>query len=162
MRNVPLTLLLILALTALPACGKKEAPVKVGGTEVKKPAEAGPDRLAEALVKAKEEGKNLLVEYYDRTCNFCTQMDKEVYPDDFVQELLGYVVYLRLERGRDGKPFEARWPKKATPTFVVLKPDGTQVGEAVTGFLDVEGFTEFVDWAANAEGDMPGVKPGGS
>jgi thiol:disulfide interchange protein len=89
-------------------------------------------------------------------------MDKEVFADPEVGEAIGSVVYLRLRQDENGKPFEDRWGRAGTPSFVVLRPDGSVAGKMLTGFIDVGDFLVFLDWAATLESDQPEIKTGGS
>jgi len=138
--------------------GKKPA----AKTGVKVEDASGP--LAEALAKAKAEGKNVLVEYYAASCEFCTQMDDEVYSDEFVKDALDQVLFLRVHQDTPGgDAFEAHWGRAGTPSFVVLAPDGVQVGRMLTGFIEAMDLVELADWAAKpAEQKMPRIRTGKS
>jgi len=119
--------------------------------------------IAKALAEAKASGRNVVIEYYAASCKFCRQMDRRAYADDRVKEALKGVVYLRLHQGKNAGDFEKRWGRrKGTPTFVVLKPDGTQIGSSLTGIIAAADFLKYLKWAETGDGNQPEIKTGGS
>jgi thioredoxin-related protein len=119
--------------------------------------------IEKALAEAEKTGRNVVVEYYAASCNFCRQMDRKAYADPRVQKALGKdVVYVRLHQDKNAGEFEKRWGRKGTPTFVVLKPDGTQIGKSLTGIISASEFLKYLAWAKSGQGNQPEIKTGGS
>ena len=159
-----LILLSICAVAALAvACGggDEPAPPPADGGASSTPAE-GANPLADALAKAAESGKNILVEYYDSTCDTCKKMDQEVFELESVADALGGVVYVRVTKGKDAKAFEQRFGSLPTPSFVVLSAKGEPQGKLLSGSLDEGNFLKLVDWAVAGEGTQPSLKIGSS
>ena len=132
------------------------------GGEPREPVAAPPVDMTQVLADAAADGRNVLIEYTSESCNFCEQMDSETHTDVGVKAALEGVVYVRLHQDRNAEWFESRWDGMGTPTFVVLKPDGTQIGKSLTGVIKAPDFVRFVDWAKSGDGEPPAIKPGGS
>jgi thioredoxin-related protein len=118
--------------------------------------------LTRALSVADATGRNVLVEYSSESCPFCQKMEKGALSDPKVKAGLAEVVYVRVRKGENSESYEARWGKRKTPTFFVLKPDGSEASSLVTGSVGTKDFTRFVAWAKTAEGPEPVLKKGGS
>jgi thioredoxin-related protein len=149
--------LLALTLLALPivACQGGE-PGESGGSVPD--SEAG---LPEALAKAQETGRNVLVVYGSESCPWSRQMEKQTLSDPDVQDALRGLVYVRLEQGENGRAFEESWGKQPTPTVVALKADGEPLGKMVSGVVGKEDFLAYAAWAKRGEGPQPGITTGG-
>jgi thiol:disulfide interchange protein len=155
--------LVLVVVLGLAACGGSEdVPSADSGAKSGSESTVPAVDMEKVLAEAGESGRNVLVEYYSKSCSFCRQMDRETYSDGDVKKALEGVVYVRLHQKKNADWFEARWGKQGTPTFVVLKPDGTQIGKSLTGIIDVANFLTFLDWAKSGEGDQPEIKTGGS
>lgn len=157
-RNLRFAILFVV-LAALVACSSSDVP-----EEPRTPAEPEFDgaSLTRALSVAEATGRNVLVEYSSESCPFCQKMEKGALSDPEVKAGLGEVVYVRIRKGENSGAFEARWGERKTPTFLVLKPDGSEASSLVTGSVSTRDFRRFVSWAKLAEGPEPALKTGGS
>ena len=132
--------------------------------EPRTPAEPefdGPS-ITRALAVADATGRNVLIEYSSESCPFCRKMESGALSDPGVKAGLAEVVYVRVRKGQSSESFEARWGERATPTFLVLTPDGAEASSLVTGSVSTRDFTRFVAWAKTAEGPEPALNAGGS
>ena len=96
--------------------------------------------LDEALKKAKNEGKCVLIDCNTKTCGPCRRMDKEVFP----QEKLGKFVNERfvpikkdMEEG-EGIEIAERYNIQIYPTLLVLLPNAAKEGEIVGAEFDID------------------------
>jgi thiol-disulfide isomerase/thioredoxin len=116
----------------------------VAGAAIASPFEVRP--LAEVLQQAGREGKLAFVDFYANWCDPCKQVDATVFPDPKVQAWLEQhtvPVAIDGERGQ-GQELRERFQLKFYPTFLLLKPDGTELGRYV-GSLSAEAFLETFD-----------------
>lgn len=149
MRNA-LFLLGILALA--PAC----AAPRPSATATPEPG------LDDALARAGRSGRNVMVLYESDSCSWCAKMEREVFSLPEVGRALEGVEFVRVRREGDPAAFEARWGKPGTPSFVVLRPDGSQAGDLVAGAMGSDDFLAYVAWAERAEGPAPALRLFGS
>ena len=142
----------------------------------------GPDwqTLDEALERAADSGKRILVDVYAPWCGYCRKMQKETYTDDTVKVRMNrYFEFARLD-GTDqestimyqGEPvtpavLARRFGTSGYPTTVFLEPDGeiiagqpgyigseqftTMIEYVGTGAIDNQTYQEFVDAAASSQ-----------
>jgi thiol:disulfide interchange protein len=146
-----LTLLLL-----LPACAGTPGPP---ARAVAVPEVRGQD-LSAALSVARSTGRNVLVEYADEDCRASRHMESSTLAEPEVKAKLESVVYVRLIKGETAAEFERRFGERGTPTFVVLRPDGTTPGSLVTGEIAVSDFLAYLSWARTAQGPEPELTKG--
>ena len=109
-----------------------------------------PGSLDEALKKAKECKKLVLAEYYDATCGYCRRMDKTVLCKSTVAAAVGKFVAVRINAGDEA--FEEKYSPVKSPTYYVLKCDGT-VAQKMEGVRPANVFTvELENAIAKSEG----------
>lgn len=89
--------------------------------------------LEEALEKAKNEGKYVLIDCHTKTCGPCRRMEKEVFPQEkfgqFVNER--FVPIMRdIEEG-EGLEIAEKYNIQICPTLLVLMPNAAKEGEIV-------------------------------
>jgi hypothetical protein len=89
-------------------------------------------------------------------------MEKGALADPQVKAALAEVVYVKITKGEDSEAFEARWGESKTPTFLVLRPDGSEASSLIVGSVGTKDFRRFVAWAKTAEGPEPKLKTGGA
>jgi Thioredoxin-like len=118
--------------------------------------------LTRALSVADQTGRNVFVEYSSPDCPFSRKMWQTTMVRPEVKELMKDVVYVRIRKNSNPGAFEARWGERNTPTFLVLKPDGSEVGPIVTGLVKTSDFERYVAWAKTGEGPEPAFRTGGS
>ena len=157
---------LVLAIPAFAACSQTESPGQVDESAPTETASAVKPiegkSLTEALALAEAASKNLLVEYWDESCPWCEKMDDQTLGDPAVQKALGKVLYVRLEKGGTGEAFAARWGESGTPSYVVMKPDGSVPGNVLTGLVAKQDFLTYLAWAETTTGPEPSPTTGGS
>ena len=151
-------LLLLLPLSlALSACAASRSVPVAKAVAVPEISGQG---LALALSVARATGRNVLVEYADDDCSASRDMQHHALSDPRVKEQLKSVVYLRVVKGVNAGDFEARFGERATPTIIVLRPDGTTPGSLVTGEIGTSDFLNYLAWARTTEGPEPGFNAG--
>lgn len=97
--------------------------------------------FAEALKKAKEQGKLLFVDYYTTWCAPCKMMSLQVFPQKAVGDYFKeHFVSLKvdMEKG-EGPELGERYGVKAFPTMFVLDAEGQVIGTMV-GSRDLDSF----------------------
>ena len=89
--------------------------------------------LENALLKAKHEGKYVLIDCHTKTCGPCRRMETEIFP----QEQLGKFVNERfvpimsdMEEG-EGLEIAEKYNVQIFPTLLVLLPNGAREGEVM-------------------------------
>lgn len=114
--------------------------------------------LPEALAEARADGTPALVYVQAAWCGPCRRLERETFPEPEVASRLEGFALARLtydDRDRTHRvgPYrlsEAEWASRlgaqATPTFVLLSPDGAVLGR-YSGFLPAEGLTMMLDAA---------------
>jgi len=150
-------ILLLLLPLGLSACASS-----YGVSEAKAVAvpEISGHSLSLALSVARATGRNVLVEYADEDCSASRNMQHHALSDPRVKEQLKSVVYLRVMKGVNARDFEARFGQRATPTIIVLRPDGTTPGSLVTGEIGTSDFLNYLAWARTTDGPEPGFTAG--
>ena len=147
--NKPLLILALLALAApppLPSPGVCSAGSVDGGT------------LPEALRAARQARTPVRVYVHAAGCGPCRRLERETFADPAVRARLGRFACAQLafdDRDRQHrvgayKLSEAEWSARlgaeATPTLVLLDPDGAVLGRSV-GFLPPDGLLPILDAA---------------
>lgn len=95
--------------------------------------------LPEALAKAGETKKVVMVDVFTTWCGPCKKLDAETWPDARVSAWLGeHAVAIKLDADRE-KETAKQHRIGAYPTLLFLKPDGTEIGRLV-GFRPPETF----------------------
>ncbi len=153
----PGSFILLTLLLGVSACASDRTTPRARAVAV--PELRGPE-LAMALSVAKSTGRNVLVEYTDEDCRASLRMRERALADPEVIAKLKSVVYVRMIRGESAAGFEERFGERGTPTWIVLRPDGTTPGSLVTGEIGTEDFRNYLAWARTTEGPEPGFTRG--
>lgn len=101
--------------------------------------------LADALAKAKAEGKQVFVDCFTEWCGPCKMLARDVFPRPEVGKVFNarFVnLKMDMEKG-EGVDVAKRYGVKAYPTLLVLNPDGSVAGTLV-GALRMEKLLEEV------------------
>ena len=151
------SLVLLTLLLAVSACASTATSPRARAVAI--PELRGPE-LAMALSVARSTGRNVLVEYTDEGCSADRRMQERTLTDPEVKDRLKSVVYVRLIKGESAAGFEERFGERGTPTFIVMRPDGTTPGSLVTGEIGTEDFRNYLAWARTARGPEPEFTPG--
>lgn len=121
------------------------------------------DTLPDAFAQAAAEGRPVLVYVQAAWCAPCRRLERETFTDDavgarldrFARARLAFDDRDRMQRLGPYRLSEADWAARlgaeATPTLVLLAPDGAVLGRH-TGFLPPAGLLPLLD-AALADGD---------
>ena len=152
-------LIFVLLLLGMSACASSRTAPRARA--VAEPELRGAE-LAAALSVARSTGRNVLVEYTDLDCGASRRMQTHALADPQVKAKLKSVVYVRMIKGESAAGFEQRFGEKGTPTFIVLRPDGTTPGSLVTGEIGTSDFLNYLAWARTTEGPEPDFTPGGT
>lgn len=122
--------------------------------------------LPEALANAQADGRPTLVYVRAAWCGPCRRLERETFPEAAVAERLGRFALARLtiddhDREHRVGPYrlsEAGWAARlgaeATPTLVLLAPDGAVLGRH-QGFLSPTLLLPLLDAALDAQPDSP-------
>ncbi len=91
--------------------------------------------LPSALVKAKETGRPIMIDFYADWCGPCKMLDAETYSDDRVAAASTNLVMVRIDVDRN-QLLSSQYRVESIPTIVVLNAEGTEINRAV-GFMGV-------------------------
>jgi thioredoxin:protein disulfide reductase len=101
--------------------------------------------LNQALFKAQQENKPILVDFYADWCISCKEMEHIVFPKLSVRALLKRFIVLRADVTANDdfdKALEKKFNVIAPPTFLFFTPDGHELTELrIVGQVDSETFT---------------------
>ncbi len=106
--------------------------------------------LDKALLKAKETGKPVFVDFTGYTCTNCRWMESNVFTDERVRALFKQYVLVQLytdggEGYRENQQYEIdRFGTAALPYYVLLSPDDEVLGEFPGMTRDVNQFIQFL------------------
>ncbi len=106
----------------------------------------------EAIAKAKEEGKNVFLDFTGMNCTNCKKMDGDMLPRPAVKEALNKMVKVKLYTDKRNNPESERYKKMeidvygtvALPTYIIITPDGKELGRI--SYTDSE--SEFLNFLA--------------
>ena len=102
-----------------------------------------PLSYTEAIELAAKENKMVFIDFYTTWCGPCKRMSKEVFPQQEVGEYFNRTfISLKLDAEKEnGLELAKKYAVKAFPTFVVLRPDGTEVFRT-SGYRPADEFVE--------------------
>ena len=156
-------LLLFMLATTGAGCAQEADPEVLSALAEVESSEAKADTViwigfAEALERAEQSNKAILVDVYATWCGWCAKMQDEVYTE---APLLDYLnahfetARLNIEETADTIAFKgftlnsaelsAAFGAQGTPTTVFLDPAGEYITR-LGGYLDVEGFTTVLNY----------------
>jgi thioredoxin-related protein len=109
--------------------------VLVAGAALSAPAKAAPKAsgYAAQAAQAKTDGKLLLIDFFTDWCYWCGQLDKQVYPDKRVSELVSKYFVLAKVNGEEDTAAQTKYNVGAYPTIVILDTDATEL-KRINGF----------------------------
>ncbi|MFC2157955.1 protein-disulfide reductase DsbD family protein [Acidobacteriota bacterium] len=107
----------------------------------------------ELLEKAAEESKPVFIDFYADWCIPCHEMDKTTFVDSRIVEVSREFIMLKMNLTKKSNPFvkkiEKKYAVKGVPTYVFLKPDGTEIrGLRTVGYIKAERLLEMMSDAA--------------
>ncbi len=101
----------------------------------------------EALIRARQEGKPLIVDFYADWCPACVELEEKTWTDLGVRDKFNQVVALKMDFTRQNawsKEMLNKYNITGIPTVIMIGPDGVERGR-FTGFKNPERFMEFYD-----------------
>ncbi|MBF8249206.1 MAG: putative thioredoxin [Bacteroidetes bacterium] len=102
--------------------------------------------LDEAQTSARESNKPVFLDIYAEWCPPCKQMERFVFPDDSVQDLLTRkftLAKVNLDDPVWGDSVKKRFQVRAIPTYIVLAPNGREIKRHV-GFFEKSAFIKWL------------------
>lgn len=96
--------------------------------------------LDKAVAQAKAENKPIVLDFHAEWCIPCRRMEKEVFPDPKVVELLKRVVFLRIDADKEPELTE-KLGVVGLPDIRFVSSEGKIVNKS-TGFITVESFSK--------------------
>jgi thioredoxin-related protein len=122
--------------------------------------ENAPDWLSieEAMEKASEDNRLLMIDIFEVGCQFCRQMDRETYPSPSVRSVLdrayhpvkingnseNTMIFMGEEMAE--RDFASRMGVTAFPFTVIMDAEGSVIDRR-RGYQDIVGFTRFLNGA---------------
>lgn len=129
------------------------APPTTGAKTAQAPAgEVWLTNLDEAKKIAKETNKPIFIDFTGFACTNCRWMEKKMFPKNSVQTRFEKMVLVQLFTDRKEEPYITNqnlmrgYGTVANPLYVILKPDGTFVGQSAYT-RDEQAFLSFLDKA---------------
>jgi len=109
--------------------------VLVAGVALSAPAKTAPkaSSYADQAAKAKADGKLLLLDFFTDWCYWCGQLDKQVYPETRVAELIDKYFVMAKVNAEEDTAAATKYNIGAYPTVVILDSDGTEL-KRINGF----------------------------
>jgi thiol:disulfide interchange protein len=102
----------------------------------------------EAMDKAKEKNRPVMIDFYTDWCSWCKQLDRTTYSDPVVVKKAERFVSLKIDAD-DKRPLAARYKVGAFPTILFINPEGIEI-HRVVGFRPAEDFLKEMDTALSA------------
>jgi thiol:disulfide interchange protein DsbD len=86
--------------------------------------------LQQARAEAAESGRVIFADFYADWCQYCREMDRDVFSqDEFAAELEKMAVPVRIDTDLPaGKALATQYQVAALPAYLVLRADGTAIG----------------------------------
>jgi outer membrane protein OmpA-like peptidoglycan-associated protein/thiol-disulfide isomerase/thioredoxin len=104
----------------------------MGGYVSADPIEFRDLTVAEALDKAREENKFLLIDVYTDWCRPCKQMETEIFANDSIGDFINQnYIAIRIDADREEGQFLEEQEITAYPTLLFYEPQGRQVARKV-------------------------------
>ena len=98
--------------------------------------------IEEALLKAKEEEKYVLIDCHTKSCGPCRKMEKTVFPSEKCGEYINprFVPIMMDMESEIGIAIAKKYDVGIYPTYLVLSPDGKKQGEIIGAEFNVDDF----------------------
>jgi len=94
------------------------------------------------LKRAARQRRRALVQFYSAVNSDCLEMDRKVFSDPDVQELMHHFVAIRVDSVLN-KKLTKQFNVQTVPTFFVIRPD-RQIAASTSGKMDAEKFRIFL------------------
>ncbi len=91
----------------------------------------------QALAKARDEKKLVLVDVYTDWCGWCKKMERDVFADERVGSAAGNLLAVRVNAEKGGEEVADRFGVRGFPTILFVDGDGRLVRK-VEGYVPVE------------------------
>lgn len=134
--------LLLCGSLGLLSCGK-EGEEQAAGDEIE-----WFTSFEEAMDKAKEKNRPVMIDFYTDWCSWCKQLDRTTYADATVMKRAEEFVSIKIDAD-DQRPLAARYKVGAFPTILFINPEGIEI-HRVVGFRPPEDFLKEMDTAMSA------------
>ena len=102
----------------------------------------------EAMEKAKDKNRPVMIDFYTDWCSWCKQLDKTTYIDPSVVKMGEQFISLKIDAD-DQRPLAARYKVGAFPTILFINPEGIEI-HRVVGFRPPQDFLKEMDTALSA------------
>ena len=94
------------------------------------------------LKRAARQRRRALVQFYSTVNADCLEMDRKVFSDPDVQELMHNFIAIRLDSVLN-KQLAQQFNVQTVPTFIIIRPD-RQIAGSTSGAMDAEKFRIFL------------------
>lgn len=96
--------------------------------------------LEEALDKAKNEGKYVLIDCHTKSCGPCRKMEKGVFPQEKLGKFMNerFVPIMRDMEEGEGLEIAEKYNIQIYPTMLVLLPNAAKEGEIVGAEFNID------------------------
>ncbi len=120
------------------------------------------DDIDQAVRKAAQDGKPVLVEFSAAWNPWCQALAEKTYPDEGVQDLLGRFVRVRVDAEKHPELMK-RFKVEKVPTLIVLDAKGAEV-RRIDGFKGITRMTQELSKGLMGDGTVlpPEAEPGQS
>ena len=143
---------------AVCACDNTKTTPQSAAQTAETPVEAAPTTKVEgteflnltyeqALEKAKDENKFVLINFHTKTCGPCRKMEKTVFPNPICGEYINkrfVPIMIDGEDGGAGQEIAEKYKIFIFPTYLILQPDGFKEGEITGAEFDVNKFLDML------------------
>lgn len=136
-----LLLCVFIGLAAMPGQVRAEAPKKTSKPSIYDESADGAKQIADALVRAKKEGKHVLLQFGANWCGWCHKLHKLFDTDKSIADELKshyVVVMIDVNKGHN-KEIDTKYghpTRFGLPVIVILDSDGKQLTTQDTGKLE--------------------------